>query len=44
MKKIKIKITQKMCDELNTLDKELKFDTLSNYRKHEPCELECLYG
>lgn len=39
-KNIKIKITQKMCDEMNELKKKLKLGLPDD----KPCEMEYLYG
>lgn len=49
MKKIKIKFTQKMADDLNKIRTELGFDQFPKghplyMQESKPCEMECLYG
>lgn len=49
MKKIKIKFTQKMADDINKVRKELGFDKFPKdhplyMEESKPHEMECLFG
>lgn len=43
-KEISIKVTQKMCDEINELSEELGLNKLPNYKPHKPHKIKALFG
>ena len=43
-KVIEIDVTQKVCDEMNEMAKELGLDKSSDWKPHKPHKLKALFG
>lgn len=43
-KEINIQVTQKMCDEIDEIAKEVGLDKLPNYKPYKPHKIKALFG